>query len=112
MSASSKARHSSSSEAGRENEKPIDDIHAKRDAELAQVAVVDADDAYLEHLGYKPEFKRDFTFLGLFSLVQSELAVLPGVAGTIWCVVRSLPTTGERTARAREGAETVYSDMI
>lgn len=44
----------------------------------------DPDDIQLEHLGYKPEFKRDFTFLGLFSLVSSELAVLPGVAGTIW----------------------------
>ena len=38
----------------------------------------------LEHLGYKSEFKRDFSFLGLFSLSLSELAVLPGVAGTIW----------------------------
>ena len=44
----------------------------------------DADDIQLEQLGYKPEFKRDFTFLGLFSLCSSELAVLPGVAGTIW----------------------------
>ncbi|KZV97072.1 amino acid transporter [Exidia glandulosa HHB12029] len=53
----------------------------------ASVDVVEAnenDDDYLEQLGYKPEFKRDFTFLGLFSLVSSELAVLPGVAGTIW----------------------------
>jgi hypothetical protein len=55
-----------------------------------RVDVVEAnesDDAYLEHLGYKPEFRRDFSFLGLFSLVSSELAVLPGVAGTIWYVV-------------------------
>lgn len=44
----------------------------------------DPDDVQLEHLGYKPEFKRDFSFLGLFSLCSSELAVLPGVAGTIW----------------------------
>ncbi|EJD41031.1 amino acid transporter [Auricularia subglabra TFB-10046 SS5] len=55
----------------------------------ATVAVVDSEsmlseDAYLEQLGYKSEFKRDFTFIGLFSLVSSELAVLPGVAGTIW----------------------------
>ncbi|EIN03859.1 amino acid transporter [Punctularia strigosozonata HHB-11173 SS5] len=50
------------------------------------VEVTDAtdDDAYLEQMGYKQEFRRDFTFLGLFSLVSSELAVLPGVAGTIW----------------------------
>ncbi|TBU31322.1 amino acid transporter [Dichomitus squalens] len=50
------------------------------------VDVVEAvdDDSYLELLGYKQEFKRDFTFLGLFSLVSSELAILPGVAGTIW----------------------------
>lgn len=53
---------------------------------IAQINIVEADDAYLEQLGYKSEFKRDFTFLGLFSLVQSELAVLPGVAGTIWSV--------------------------
>jgi hypothetical protein len=55
----------------------------------AGVDVVEAhqsDDSYLEMLGYKPEFRRDFTFIGLFSLVSSELAVLPGVAGTIWCV--------------------------
>ena len=43
-----------------------------------------SDDAQLELLGYKQEFKRDFSFLGLWSLVSSELAVLPGVAGTIW----------------------------
>ena len=42
------------------------------------------DDVQLELLGYKQEFKRDYTFLGLFSLTSSELAVLPGVAGTIW----------------------------
>ena len=53
----------------------------------ADVEIVEsdnADDVQLEHLGYKPEFKRDFSFLGLFSLCSSELAVLPGVAGTIW----------------------------
>ena len=56
------------------------------DAERAQGSsrIAAADDARLEHLGYRPEFRRDFSFLGLFSLVQSELAVLPGVAGTIW----------------------------
>ena len=43
-----------------------------------------SDDAQLELLGYKQEFKRDFSFLGLWSLCSSELAVLPGVAGTIW----------------------------
>ena len=57
---------------------------AKRDADRAQIAVVEANDAYLEYLGYKPEFERHFSFLALFSLVQSELAVLPGMAGTIW----------------------------
>lgn len=45
-----------------------------------------SDESYLELLGYKNEFRRDFSFLGLFSLVSSELAVLPGVAGTIWWV--------------------------
>jgi len=59
-------------------------IDAERDAERAQIAVVEADDAYLKHLGYKPKFERHFSFLGLFSLVQNELAVLPGVVGTIW----------------------------
>lgn len=63
----------------------LDEKHA-----VASVDVVEAqdgdDDQYLEQLGYKPEFRRDFTFIGLFSLVSSELAVLPGVAGTIWCV--------------------------
>ncbi|PIL25973.1 transporter [Ganoderma sinense ZZ0214-1] len=49
------------------------------------VDVLDAtDDGFLEQMGYKQEFRRDFTFLGLFSLVSSELAILPGVAGTIW----------------------------
>ena len=75
-------------------------IAGKTDAERAQVAVVAADDAYLEHLGYKPEFRRDFSFLGLFSLVQSELAVLPGVAGTIWCGHTYIHAIGSRT-RAR-----------
>jgi len=58
-------------------------IHAKRDAECAQV-FVDTDDVYLGQLSYKQEFKRDFSFLGLFSLVQSELGVFSGVAATIW----------------------------
>lgn len=67
------------------NEASKDAIDAKRDPERAQVTVVAVtDDARLEHLGYKQEFKRDFTFLGLFSLVQSELAVFSGIAATIW----------------------------
>ncbi|KAH8101637.1 amino acid transporter [Cristinia sonorae] len=57
-------------------------------------SVIDADDAYLLQMGYKSEFKRDFTFLGLFSLVQSELAVLPGVAGTIWYTLGYLGLIG------------------
>lgn len=70
------------------------DFHSKLDdAKFAAqtVDVVDAtdDDGFLEQLGYKQEFKRDFTFLGLFSLVSSELAILPGVAGTIWCTFDS-----------------------
>ena len=56
-------------------------IDAERDAERTQIEM---DDAYLEHLGYKPEFERHFSFFGLFSLVQNELAVLPCVAGTTW----------------------------
>ena len=78
MSASLTLRHTSSSGTGGG---PTD---AKRNAERAQIAVVEADDAYLESLGYMPEFERHFSFLSLSSLVQSELAVLPGVAGTIW----------------------------
>lgn len=67
------------------NEAAKDAIDAKRDPKRAQVNVVAVtDDARLEHLGYKQEFKRDFTFLGLFSLVQSELAVFSGIAATIW----------------------------
>ena len=54
------------------------------DAERAQVIVGVADDENLEQLGYKQEFKRDFSFLGLFSLVQSEIGVFSGVAATIW----------------------------
>jgi len=78
MSASLTLRHTSSSGT---SGGPTD---AKPDAERAQIAVVEADDAYLEYLGYKPEFERHFSFLALFSLVQSELAVLPGAVGTIW----------------------------
>ncbi|KAF7795625.1 hypothetical protein EIP86_006790 [Pleurotus ostreatoroseus] len=55
-----------------------------RSVDVEVVEYADSDDLQLELLGYKSEFKRDFTFLGLFSLVSSELAVLPGVAGTIW----------------------------
>ena len=66
-----------------EEDGPIEAVNV----EVAQYA--NSDDAQLELLGYKPEFKRDFSFLGLYSLVSSELAVLPGVAGTIWCVVRA-----------------------
>ena len=44
MSASLKSRHSSSSAAAREAVDP----------ESAQVNIVEADNAYLEHLGYKP----------------------------------------------------------
>ena len=80
MSALLESRHSSSRETGMGTAV----MSAKRDAERARATVVAADDAHLEHMGYKPEFRRDFTFLGLFSLVQTELAVLPGVANTIW----------------------------
>jgi hypothetical protein len=73
----------------------VSSVHSRADSKVGvddekngrpTIDVVEAhesDDAYLEHLGYKSEFKRDFTFIGLFSLVSSELAVLPGVAGTI-----------------------------
>lgn len=61
----------------------IEDYSEKQDVEVAEYE--EADDSQLELLGYKQEFKRDFSFLGLFSLCSSELAVLPGVAGTIWC---------------------------
>lgn len=64
-----------------ENKKSFDE---KQPASVDVVEAQESDDAFLEQLGYKPEFRRDFTFLGLFSLVSSELAVLPGVAGTIW----------------------------
>ena len=74
MSVSLKSRHSSASAAAREAVDP----------ESAQVNIVAADNANLEHLGYKPEFKRNFGFLGLFSLAQSGIAVLPAVAGTMW----------------------------
>lgn len=57
-----------------------------RSVDVEVVEYADSDDLQLELLGYKSEFKRDFTFLGLYSLVSSELAVLPGVAGTIWYV--------------------------
>ncbi|KIP04158.1 hypothetical protein PHLGIDRAFT_120946 [Phlebiopsis gigantea 11061_1 CR5-6] len=46
--------------------------------------IATADDVELEQLGYKQEFKRDFSFIGLWSLVSSELAVMPGIAGSIW----------------------------
>ncbi|KAI0701071.1 amino acid transporter [Cytidiella melzeri] len=59
-----------------------DEKDSQKDVEVAVYAT--GDDSQLELLGYKQEFKRDFTFLGLFSLTSSELAVLPGVAGTIW----------------------------
>jgi len=78
MSTPVKLQQTASRESGKEA------IDAKRDVERAQVTVVSADDEYLEHLGYKQEFKRDFGFLGLFSLVQSELGVFSGVAATIW----------------------------
>ena len=61
-----------------------------RSIDVEVVEYADSDDLQLELLGYKSEFKRDFTFLGLFSLVSSELAVLPGVAGTIWYAPSSL----------------------
>jgi len=77
MSTPVKSQHTPSSEGGKKV------IHAKSDVERAQV-FVDTDDAYLGQLGYKQEFKRDFSFLGLFSLVQSELGVFSGVAATIW----------------------------
>lgn len=65
----------------------IEDYAKKEEDVTVEVASYDGtDDTQLEMLGYKPEFKRDFSFLGLFSLCSSELAVLPGVAGTIWYV--------------------------
>ncbi len=62
----------------------LDEKESVKDVEVAEY--VRDDDSELHLLGYKQEFKRDFSFLGLFALTSSELAVLPGVAGTIWCV--------------------------
>ena len=62
--------------------KDINEYSSNGDVEVAEYEC--GDDVQLEHLGYKQEFKRDFSCLGLFSLCSSELAVLPGVAGTIW----------------------------
>ncbi|KAI0338005.1 amino acid transporter [Trametopsis cervina] len=60
----------------------FDEKESRKDVEVALYAR--GDDSQLELMGYKQEFKRDFSFLGLFALTSSELAVLPGVAGTIW----------------------------
>lgn len=65
-------------------ESPKDKEAYTRSVDVEVVEYANSDDIQLEMLGYKSEFKRDFTFLGLFSLCSSELAVLPGVAGTIW----------------------------
>ncbi|KAJ3549968.1 hypothetical protein NM688_g5123 [Phlebia brevispora] len=65
-----------------ENRKDKEEDARSVDVEVVEYA--NSDDVQLELLGYKSEFKRDFSFLGVFSLVSSELAVLPGVAGTIW----------------------------
>lgn len=66
----------------------LEEFAEKQDVEIVEYEGGEGgeggDDAQLQLLGYKSEFKRDFSFLGLFSLCSSELAVLPGVAGTIW----------------------------
>lgn len=63
----------------------LEEFAEKQDVEVVEYEGGEGgDDAQLQLLGYKSEFKRDFSFLGLFSLCSSELAVLPGVAGTIW----------------------------
>lgn len=52
-----------------------------------EVMELDAEDnMQLELLGYKQEFKREFTLVGLMALCFSELSVLVGIGGTIWCV--------------------------
>ena len=66
--------------------KEKEETYSRRSVDVEVVEYANSDDMQLELLGYKSEFKRDFTFLGLFFLTSSELAVLPGVAGTIWCV--------------------------
>ena len=71
-----------------DNHKEKEEYARSVDVEVVEYA--NSDDMQLELLGYKPQFKRDFSFLGLFSLCSSELAVLPGVAGTIWCVCRDV----------------------
>ena len=76
-----------------------DEKDSQKDVEVAQYPR--GDDSQLELLGYKQEFKRDFSFVGLFALTSSELAVLPGVAGTIWCVFFS-------ASSARRLAQTYY----
>ena len=68
--------------------KDITEYSNNGDVEVAEYEC--RDDVQLEQLGYKQEFKRDFSFLGVFSLCSSELAVLPGVAGTIWYVLEKL----------------------
>lgn len=64
-----------------------DKVEAYRRHDADSFNIETDDDVQLELLGYKQEFKRDFSFIGLWSLVSSELAVMPGIAGSIWCVL-------------------------
>ena len=70
----------------RDNNRKDKEAYSRSVEDVEVVEYANSDDIQLELLGYKSQFKRDFSFLGLYSLVSSELAVLPGVAGTIWCV--------------------------
>lgn len=68
----------------------ISDSSIKRHEKREDIEVVvcdEEDNVQLELLGYKQEFKRDFSLLGLFALCSSELSVLVGVSGTIWYVL-------------------------
>ena len=70
----------------RDNNRKDKEAYSRSVEDVEVVEYANSDDMQLELLGYKSQFKRDFSFLGLYSLVSSELAVLPGVAGTIWYV--------------------------
>ena len=73
-------------------------IQSGVDVDVVESQSIASEDAYLGLMGYKAEMRRDFSFFGLFSLVSSELAVLPGVAGTICaCTLEFLHTASSAT---------------
>ncbi|QPG76314.1 hypothetical protein FOA43_003700 [Brettanomyces nanus] len=63
---------------------PVDSVLSGQDRKLLIDHEIDKDEAVILALGYKQEFKREFSLLTTFGVSFSVLGLLPSIASTLW----------------------------